>query len=217
MTEQRIASLNELLTALLLAAVALTWALAARSVTPDGLAWTLNRLAGIAAYALLTLAVSLGAVLQSRFVPAWLARPLQYGWHGLVSGFALALTAVHVAFVTVETHQPQTLAAVLVPGRATYAPLALAFGTLAVYATAAVYVSFANRSRLPRRVWVGLHLLAYPAFVLATVHGWLAGSDHLGFLYAAGTALALGAGALRVVDRRAGNRVAGRARSGGVP
>jgi len=34
MTERRIASLNELLVAVLLAAVVLTWALAARSVTP---------------------------------------------------------------------------------------------------------------------------------------------------------------------------------------
>lgn len=206
MTERRLASLNELLVALLLAAVALTWGLAARSVTPGGLAWTLNRIAGVAAYALLSLSVGLGAVLKSRVVPRWLVRPLQYGWHGLLSGFALALTAVHVAFVTVDTQQPQTLAGVLLPGRATYAPLALALGTLALYAVVAVYVSFAYKSRLPKRLWTGLHLLAYPAFLLATVHGWMAGSDHLTILYAAGTCFALAGLALRVFEGRARER-----------
>lgn len=208
MTERRLSSLNELLTALLLAAVVLTWALAARSVTPEGLAWTLNRIAGVAAYALLSVSVSLGAVLKSRFLPQWLTRPLQYGWHGLLSGFALALTAIHVAFVTVDTQKPQSLAAVLIPGRASYAPLALAFGTLALYATVVVYVSFASKTRLPRRLWTGLHLLAYPAFLLATVHGWMAGSDHLVVLYVAGTGLAAAAAVLRVLERR-GRRQAG--------
>ncbi|MEJ2287613.1 MAG: ferric reductase [Deinococcales bacterium] len=210
MTDRRIASANEILAAVLLAGVALTWALAARSATPEGLAWTLNRLAGVAAYVLLALSVSLGAVLQSRFVPAWLARPLQYGWHGLLSGFGLALTAVHVAFVTVDTQKPQTLAAVLVPGRATYAPFALALGTLAAYAALAVYLSFAAKSRLARPLWTGLHLLAYPAFVLATVHGWLAGSDHLTAMYLAGTALAGFATMLRLAEGR-GRRSVSRA------
>jgi len=170
----------------------------------------LNRVAGVAAYALLSLSVGLGAVLKSRFVPQWLVRPLQYGWHGLLSGFALGLTAVHVAFVTVDTQKPQTLAAVLVPGRATYAPLALAFGTLALYAALAVYVSFAYKTRLPRRLWTGLHLLAYPAFLLATVHGWMAGSDHLTLLYAAGTGLAAAGVALRLLEGR-GHRSASHA------
>lgn len=208
MTDRRVASFNELLTALLLAAVALTWALAARSATPEGLAWTLNRIAGVAAYGLLALSVSLGALLQSRHVPAWLARPLQYGWHGLLSGFALALTAVHVAFVTVDTQKPQTLAAVLLPGRASYAPLALALGTLALYGTLAVYVSFAAKARLPRRLWTGLHLLAYPAFLLATLHGLLAGSDHLVLLYLAGTGLAVTATGLRLLEGRGRRRPA---------
>lgn len=206
MTSRRIASLNELLAAALLGAVAFTWALAARGATPEGLAWTLNRLAGVGAYVLLALAVGLGAVLQSRFVPPWLARPLQYGWHGLLSGFALALTAIHVAFVTVDTQRPQSLAAVLVPGRASYAPLALALGTLAAYASLAVYLSFAGKGRLPRRLWTGLHLLAYPAFALATVHGWLAGSDHLIALYLWGTGVALAGLSVRLLEGRARTR-----------
>lgn len=201
-TDRRIASVNEFLAATLLAGVALTWALAARHATPEGLAWTLDRLAGVAAYTLLSLSAGLGAVLKSRFVPSWLARPLQYGWHGLMSSFGLALTAVHVAFVTVDHQQPQTLADVLIPGHASYRPLALALGTLALYAALAVYLSFSARTNLPRPLWRGLHLLAYPAWLLATVHAWLAGTDQLTLLYLAGTAVVVGGAALRLFEAR---------------
>jgi DMSO/TMAO reductase YedYZ heme-binding membrane subunit len=197
---------SEVLTGALLVAVGLTWAMAARGLTPGPLAWTLTRVSGVAAYAMLSVAVAFGAALKSRLVPVWLARPLQYGWHGVLSGFALALTAVHVAFVTVDTQQPQGLVAVLVPGRASYAPFGLALGTLAAYAALAVYVSFAARARLSRRAWVGLHLLAYPAFALATAHGLIAGTDHLAGLYLAGTALAAAGIALRWAEPRDAGR-----------
>ena len=199
----------DVLLGVLLAAVGFTWAMAARGLAPGPLAWTFTRVSGVSAYVLLALSVALGAALKSRFVPGWLARPLQYGWHGVLSGFALALTAVHVAFVTVDTQQPQTLAGVLLPGAATYAPVGLALGTLGAYAAVAVYVSFAAKARLPRRVWVSLHLLAYPAFALATAHGLIAGTDHLGGLYLAGTALACLGVALRMSEGRAG-RAGGR-------
>lgn len=208
MSDTRSQPLVDVLTAVLLAAVAFTWALAARGLTPGPFAWTFTRVSGVLAYVLLTLSVALGAMLSTRFVPAWLARPLQYGWHGVLSGFALALTAVHVAFVTVDGQQPQNLAGVLVPGAASYAPFGLALGTLALYASVAVYASFAAKARLSRPVWLGLHLLAYPAFAMATAHGLIAGTDHLGALYVGGTALAAAAVALRLADepRGAGRR-----------
>lgn len=203
MTDERVNAVNELLAAALLAGVAATWFLAARGLTPGPLAWTLTRVTGVGAYVLLTLTVGLGATLKSRLLPRWLAKPLQYGWHGVLSGFALAFTAVHVAFVTVDAKMPQTLLGVLVPGRASYAPLGLALGTLAAYAAVLVYLTFSLKARMPRRVWLGFHLLAYPSFVLATLHGILAGTDALGPLYLAGTALTTVALLVRMADRRA--------------
>ncbi len=191
----------ELMAGLLVAGVAGLWLLAAAGAAPAGLAWTFNRLAGVAAYALLTLSVALGALMGSRHVPPWLAKPLQYGWHGLLSGFALATTAAHVAFSVVDAEYPQPLAGVLVPGLATYAPLALGLGTLASYALAAVYLSFARRRCLAPRLWRTLHLLAYPAFALATLHGLFAGSDRLAWLYPPALALVAAATALRFLER----------------
>jgi len=203
MIDTRVSTANELLAAALLAGVGATWFLAAQGLTPGPLAWTLTRVSGVAAYVLLSLTVSLGATLKSRLVPAWLARPLQYGWHGVMSGFALAFTAVHVAFVLVDAKIPQSLAGVLIPGRASYAPLGLALGTLATYAAVLVYLTFGLKARLPRRVWIGFHLLAYPSFAMATLHGVLAGSDALGPLYLAGSGLAALALLVRLREHRA--------------
>lgn len=159
-------------------------------------------MSGVVGYAALAVSVTLGALTSSRYVPAWLAKPLQYGWHGVLSGFGLVAIGVHVAFSLVDAQYPQTLAGVLVPGLASYAPFALALGTLAAYAVLVVYVSFARQRQLAR-VWVRLlHLLAYPAFAFATLHGVFAGSDRLAWLYLPALALVALATSVRLLERR---------------
>lgn len=69
---------------------------------PQTLAWTLNRATGTVAYLLLAVTTSLGALLGSRYAPAWLSRAQQAGWHGVTSGFALALGAAHGLRLTVD-------------------------------------------------------------------------------------------------------------------
>jgi DMSO/TMAO reductase YedYZ heme-binding membrane subunit len=55
--------------------------------------------------------------------------------------------------------------------------VAVALGIVGLYLAAIVYGSFAVRSRLGVRRWRALHVLSFPAFVLITLHGILAGSD----------------------------------------
>lgn len=195
-------TLPELLAGMLLALVAGLWSAALLRLGPEPLAWTFARLSGVAGYAALAASVVLGALMGSRIVPTWLAKPLQYGWHGILAGAGLAATVAHVAFVMVDARYPQTPLGVLVPGAATYAPFALALGTVALYAMATVQLSIANRKRLATRTWRALHLLAYPAFALATGHAVLAGSDALPWLYLPALGLVGGTTALRFVERR---------------
>lgn len=195
-------SLPELLAGLLLALLAGLWSAALLGLGPEPLAWTFARLSGVVGYAALAASVVLGALMGSRLVPAWLAKPLQYGWHGILAGAGLAATVAHVAFVMVDARYPQTPLAVLVPGAATYAPFALALGTVALYLVATVQLSIANRKRLATRTWRALHLLAYPAFALATGHAVLAASDALPWLYLPALGLVGGTTALRFLERR---------------
>ena len=200
-------SRNDVLLASIAGALAMIWLLAWSGRTPEGLAWTFIRLSGALGYVLLGLSIALGALTSSRFIPTWLAKPLQFGWHGLLSGGALALVVVHGAFSLVDVRYPQTLAGVLVPGMATYAPAALALGTLAFYAMTTVYVSYGQRRRLPAAWTKRLHLLAYPAFLLGTLHGVMAGSDRLPWLYGVTSMVVAMATAVRLLERRGTRRV----------
>lgn len=152
---------------------------------PQTLAWSVNRALGIVAYLALALSVTFGALLGSRFAPAWLSRAQQGGWHSLLSVSALGLGVLHGLLLTVDAHYPQPLWALLVPGTSGVLPFATALGTLGLYGLGVVWASTRWRTHLPARFWKPLHLLAYPAFGLLTAHGILAGSDHLGWLYAA--------------------------------
>lgn len=193
---------NQVAIAVALALVAVAWTAGWRGSAPDGWVWVALRLGGVLGYAALALTVALGALTRSRYLPTWLAKPLQFGWHGVLSGTGLVLVAAHVALTLVDASYPQTLRGVLVPGMATYLPLALAFGTIAAYAMVVPYVSYAFRKRLAP-AWVrALHLSAYPAFALATLHGVMAGSDRLSWLYPSALALVVAATAVRLLERR---------------
>lgn len=167
---------------------------------PHTLAWALNRATGSVAYLLLAVTTATGALLGSRYAPAWLTRAQQAGWHGVTSEFALALGLAHGLFLTVDAQYPQKLSALLIPGQSSVLPLPTALGTLGLYALALVLVSTHLRRHLSKQVWKALHLTAYPAFALLTAHGMLAGSDGLAPLYAAAIAAVTFTFGLRLVE-----------------
>lgn len=191
---------NTLLTAGLLFLFGLAYVACWLHLGPQTLAWTLNRATGTVAYLLLAITTSTGALLGSRYAPGWLGRAQQAGWHGVASGFALALGLAHGLLLTVDWQYPQRLAGLLIPGQSTVLPLPVALGTLGIYALALVIFSTRLRQHLSRRVWKALHLAAYPAFILLTAHGMLAGSDHLGALYALAAALVTFTFGLRMLE-----------------
>lgn len=185
-----------------LATLTLYWLFAYAGRAPGEWTWAFLRMSGIIGYALLTLSIASGALLAARFTPPnWLSKPLQYGWHGLTAGSGLALVAVHVAFSLVTEHYPQSLAAALVPGMASFEPVAMGLGTLGTYLLLAPYITFAAKRRLTP-VWVKrLHLLAYPGFVAGTLHGIFGGSDQLAWLYVGAMVLVAFTVAIRLAER----------------
>ncbi len=72
---------------------------------------------------------------------------------------------------------PFTFAQILVPGLAPHAPVAVAFGQVALYLMAAVTTSFYLRKRIGQRAWRTFHYVTFLAFAGATIHGIAAGSD----------------------------------------
>ncbi|GGJ80167.1 ferric reductase [Deinococcus aquiradiocola] len=185
-----------LLTGLLLGLLVLAWGMAYRGTLAGG--WSRALLTQTGQYGSLLLAATcvLGSLIGTRFLPQVLNAALKTGWHGVLAGFAMTLCVVHGAFTLVGP-RALTLPELLVPGRAPQDTLPLALGTLALYVLATVYVTWALRGRIGVRAARALHLLAYPAFVLGTLHAtWL---GHAGATEALGSAAVGAALAVRLL------------------
>lgn len=189
---------NELLVATIVTILILAWIASLAGLASGPLAWLILRATGTLAYLALAISASLGALLSSQYAPAWLTRAAQFGWHGLLSGFALAISLIHGAFLLVDGKYRQPLEALFVPGMSSFKPLEVGLGTLCLYMLLLVYISSVVKKRLSARVWRGLHLLSYPAFILATLHGSWTGSDGLTLLYSASSLAVLTTFALRI-------------------
>ncbi|HEX2902348.1 MAG TPA: hypothetical protein VHO01_02735 [Jatrophihabitans sp.] len=145
------------------------------------LIWYLARGAGVAAFALLSVATAAGA-LTSRKTAAVPARVLTQYLHRSAALAGMALLALHILTVLADSYAHVGPAGVLVPFASAYRPLAVTFGVLALYLLVAVSLTGALRSAFTRsgravRSWRGIHLLSYAAWAAAGWHFWTAGTD----------------------------------------
>ncbi|MFV0525855.1 MAG: ferric reductase-like transmembrane domain-containing protein [Acidimicrobiales bacterium] len=139
--------------------------------------WYLARSSGIVAWALVTASVVWGLLLSTRLMgsrprPAWLL-----DLHRFLGGLAVVFTGVHLAGLVLDTYVDFGIVQLLVPFAADYRPGAVAWGIVALYLLAAIEITSMLRRRIPRRVWRATHLLSFPLYLLATVHGLTAGTD----------------------------------------
>jgi predicted ferric reductase len=89
----------------------------------------------------------------------------------------LGLAGIHGMLLGLDHTVPFSIAQILVPGLAPHAPVAVAFGQVALYLMAAVTASFYLRKRLGQRAWRTFHYVTFLAFAGATTHGIASGSD----------------------------------------
>jgi DMSO/TMAO reductase YedYZ heme-binding membrane subunit len=143
------------------------------------LPWYVTRASGLTAWALVLISIVWGLAMAlprfgftRRAGPAW-----TLALHRWLGALALAFIAVHVVSLLIDDFVHFSLAAVLVPLVSGWHPVAVAWGIVAMYLLVAVEVTSLARRRLPPKVWRQLHLLAYAAFGLSTVHMVTAGTD----------------------------------------
>lgn len=167
--------------------------------------WLLLRVAGLVALAALTLAVASGLAGPAVRAPAW--RGVLVAVHQAAALVGLSLTVGHVVLAVADPWVDVTASAAVVPGASTWEPWWVGIGAVAVDLLLVVAVTSALRGRGPR-VWWGLHVLTYPAWLLATGHALAIGTDTWRAPYlvagAAGLALVAAAGAVRVGASRRG-------------
>ncbi|MEZ4670738.1 MAG: ferric reductase-like transmembrane domain-containing protein [Anaerolineae bacterium] len=141
------------------------------------LSWHLIRSAGTVAYVLLTTSVLWGLALSSRVVKDWSPGVLSMVMHSTLSWLAVILAAGHALLLLVDSYFHYSLSDVVIPFTGPYRPFAVGLGTLALWVSFAVAISFAFKDRMGHRAWKLLHYTSYITFAMATVHGLLAGKD----------------------------------------
>jgi predicted ferric reductase len=156
-------------------------------------AWLASRAAALTAYLALTIEMALGLFLSTGLADRWIARARSVELHRWLSIASLALIAGHAGALLADRVVPFDLLDVSIPFLAPYRRLAVGLGVAAGWLVLALHASFALRSRLGPRLWRSLHFASFAVYVMATVHGVLAGTDAR---QGAPRALYLGSGAL---------------------
>lgn len=139
--------------------------------------WHFIRGAGLLAYGLLWLSVVLGISVRTRTLDGVIHRAWVFELHQAVGIMGVIATLLHVILVTRNVHVPLGWQQVFVPMSAEWRPWAVTFGVLAFYLMAIVGLTSIFRRGLPFPLWRFIHYAAFPAWVLALVHGLLAGTD----------------------------------------
>jgi DMSO/TMAO reductase YedYZ heme-binding membrane subunit len=141
------------------------------------LVWYIARAGGIVAWALLTASVLWGLALSSKFFgrrvkPSWLL-----DLHRYLGGLAVVFAGVHVGSLLLDHYAHIGVEQLLIPFTSSYRPGAIAVGVVSLDLLVAIQVSSLVRHKLPRQLWRNLHMLSFPLFFLASLHGVTAGTD----------------------------------------
>lgn len=139
--------------------------------------WIILRAAGIGAYIALWLAVAWGLISTTSLVTKRVSKPTSTLFHAVVASAGLALLVIHLGGLLLDRFMPFAPLDLLVPMRATFRPVAVALGIVAMDAMVVVLVSSWVRRHLSTKVWRAIHLLGVPAFAMALAHGLFAGTD----------------------------------------
>jgi DMSO/TMAO reductase YedYZ heme-binding membrane subunit len=143
----------------------------------EKLAWYVSRASGLIAWALVAASIVWGITLSSRLlrrrgIPAWLL-----DLHRYLGLLAVIFTLVHLVGLVADNYVYFGFKELFIPMATDWRPGATAWGIAAFYLLLAIQITSLLMRRMPRKIWHSVHLLAYPLFVVGTVHGFQSGAD----------------------------------------
>ncbi len=150
---------------------------AVAALQPGLLAWYAARAMGFMAYLTVAASVLYGLLLSTKILDAIAHRPVSFALHKDLSIAGLLLSVVHMTVLLADQSFAFTPRAILVPFASPYAPVWVGIGQLTFYGLAIVTASFYVRRQIGQRAWRILHYLTFAAFIGATGHGIMSGSD----------------------------------------
>ena len=139
-------------------------------ITGSTALWYASRATGVVSLLLLTAVVVLGVLVNRQGRVPGLPRFVVTGLHRSISLLAVAFLAVHVGTAIADPYVSIRLAAAVVPFVSAYEPFWLGLGAVSLDLIAALIVTSLLRAHISRRVWRGVHWLAYAAWPVALAH-----------------------------------------------
>ncbi len=133
--------------------------------------WFASRACGLVALVLLTGVMVLGALHTGRTSSAAWPRFVLHAVHRNLALLAVVFVAVHVATSILDPYAGIRWIDAVVPFASNYQPFWTGLGAAAGDLLLALVATSLVRTRLPLRLWRGLHLAAYGLWPVAFVHG----------------------------------------------
>ncbi|MEZ4591792.1 MAG: ferric reductase-like transmembrane domain-containing protein [Chloroflexota bacterium] len=148
-------------------------ALALTEKTP----WYFTRSAGTVAYLLLAGSTIWGLLLSTKLVKEAIPAALSLAMHNILSWLAVALTGLHAVALLWDSYYTYTLSDLTIPFIGPYRPGWVGLGIIGFYLMFLTSLSFNFRKQLGQKRWRQLHYATFGVYILATVHGVMAGTD----------------------------------------
>ena len=139
--------------------------------------WYITRAAGLISYLLLWLSTVWGLAVTNKILDPVLHRSFTYDFHEYLSLLAIGFVILHVGVLLADKYLPFSLAQILVPFAAPYRPVWVGIGTIGLYLTLLVSITFYIRRWIGQKTFRLIHLVSYIAFIAAALHGLFAGTD----------------------------------------
>lgn len=140
--------------------------------------WVAARALGVSAYLLLALEVGLGLVLSHpRNTAEWRKTKQVFPWHEMLTVFTGAFLVLHIVLLAIDPYANVGVVGAFVPGFSQYRPVAVAIGSLALYALIFTAATAKWTRLLPSGWWLKVHRFAAVAFFMTWAHAVLAGTD----------------------------------------
>lgn len=135
--------------------------------------WYFARSGGVIAYFLLWLATAWGVLMSGKLTRGQFA----FGLHEFLPILAMVFAVLHAVALLGDTYIGFSWWQLLLPFSTSYRPVATGLGVVSLYLSVALIASFYLRKWIGRRTWRLFHYMTYLAFILALVHGLMAGTD----------------------------------------
>lgn len=141
------------------------------------LEWIVIRGSGLVAFALLAGATIWGLLVSTKVLGRATGAKGVTWFHEALGIASVLATVVHVVALSIHDYIEFTWADILIPGRSSWEPQAVAFGIVAFYGAVIVSASFYVKRFIGQQAWRAVHYGSLGVFLGALVHGLLSGTD----------------------------------------